>query len=102
MTTLRASQCIILTTSPMRTLCGKTDDSLAGITLATLSRLREINRNPQQPDIQIRLCPLCPRSGCAGHGNGGHRGGTEVREPCCARWVADGQYGTVGFRLTGR
>ena len=59
MTTLRASQCIILTTSPMRTLCGKTDDSLAGITLATLSRLREINRNPQQPDIQIRLCPLC-------------------------------------------
>ncbi len=59
MTTLRASQCIILTTPPMRTLCGKTDDRLAGITLATLTRLREINRNSQQPDIQFRLCPLC-------------------------------------------
>ena len=59
MTTLRASQCIILTTPPMRTLCGQTDANMAGITLATLSRLREINRNPQQPDILIRLCPLC-------------------------------------------
>ena len=59
MTTLRESQCIILTTPPMRTLCGKTDANMAGITLATLSRLRAINRNPQQPDIQIRLCPQC-------------------------------------------
>ena len=59
MTTLRASQCIILTTPPMRTLCGKTDATMAGITLATLSRLSEINRNPQQPDIRFRLCPLC-------------------------------------------
>ena len=59
MTTLRASQCIILTTPPMRTLCGKTDDSMAGITLATLSRLRAINRNPEQPNIRITLCPRC-------------------------------------------
>ena len=59
MTTLRASQCIILTTPPMRTLCGKTDDRLAGITLATLSRLRQVNRNPEQPNIRITLCSQC-------------------------------------------
>ena len=61
MTTLHASQCIILASPPMRTLCGQTDANMAGITLATLSRLREINRNPQQPDIRIRLCPRCRR-----------------------------------------
>ena len=59
MTTLRESQCIILTTPPMRTLCGNTDANMAGITLATLSRLRQINRNPEQRDIRIRLCHLC-------------------------------------------
>ena len=52
-------QCIILTTPPMRTLCGKTEKDCKGITLATLARLNEINRNPEQDHITFSLCVQC-------------------------------------------
>ena len=52
-------QCIILTTPPMRSLCGETGKRMQGITLATLKSIRSINHRSAEPVIRVRLCAEC-------------------------------------------